>query len=113
MAFIGLLTLLAACSTVLGSPVPSEGFDNGTIAKVKVNLATIATHRCVCLRLSPAFCRLSLHPVQLGDWYRTGNSDGAGVAAVVRLLRDRPSSRPASHSQSAQSTQHDATGAVL
>nr|VWP00542.1 Avirulence protein A [Ganoderma boninense] len=44
MAVVSLLTLLAVCSAAIGSPVPSEGFDNGTIAMVKANLGMIATH---------------------------------------------------------------------
>ncbi|KAI1796305.1 Six-hairpin glycosidase-like protein [Ganoderma leucocontextum] len=44
MGIIGLLTLLAACSAVLAGPAPPEGFDDNTLAKVKANLETIATH---------------------------------------------------------------------
>ncbi|TFK94724.1 hypothetical protein K466DRAFT_579793 [Polyporus arcularius HHB13444] len=39
-----LLTLLAACSAVVGVPTAQTGLDNATLAKVKANLAQIATH---------------------------------------------------------------------
>ncbi|TBU33264.1 Six-hairpin glycosidase-like protein [Dichomitus squalens] len=44
MAFGTLLTLFVACSAVLASPTAVKGFDDDTLAKVKTNLQTIATH---------------------------------------------------------------------
>ena len=45
MAFGTLLTLFAVCSAVFASPTTVQGIDDATLAKVKANLETIATHR--------------------------------------------------------------------